>query len=327
MRQQKYIYIDWNVFQYAKHKTKQGKIDGEFFYNKLLNQRKYQLPFSSAHLSDLAASAQHQYITEDINFLLHFSKGTAITLNSQNYIQITRISTPQIIENFNRISAELKTKKAEEIKVAGDISFQIDSTKITNDHLFYSLLEKNNWVLDALVLQKFILHLQDNINDHEFYRKFRQQISTIKSQFKRENTTVIDQTSDYFLKITPLLDFMAEQDPNLIKNTFESALLSHANISNTEYAKLPMKEKLHKAYTLLDFHPHFHDKITKRNRPFNMMRDLDHLFFAMQSKYYVTEDNSSYKKAKFLKDHFGFHAEILKMHQLIEIEDFTIDQH
>ena len=67
---------------------------------------------------------------------------------------------------------------------------------------------------------------------------------------------------------------------------------------------------------LLDFSPLFRDKINNKNRPSNMHRDLKNFFFASDAKYYVTEDDATYKKSKFVAGLLGLPVRVVKMDEL-----------
>ena len=56
--------------------------------------------------------------------------------------------------------------------------------------------------------------------------------------------------------------------------------------------------------------------INKKNRPSNMHRDLKNLFFASDAKYYVTEDDATYKKSKFVARSLGLPVRVVKMDEL-----------
>jgi len=58
----------------------------------------------------------------------------------------------------------------------------------------------------------------------------------------------------------------------------------------------------------LDFNQNFRDKIKKKNKPSNMLRDI---------KYYITEDDMTYKKSKFVCEALHLKVKILKMNEFI----------
>lgn len=47
-----------------------------------------------------------------------------------------------------------------------------------------------------------------------------------------------------------------------------------------------------------------------------MDRDLKNLFFASDAKYYVTEDDATYKKSKFVARSLGLTVRVVKMDEL-----------
>ena len=47
-----------------------------------------------------------------------------------------------------------------------------------------------------------------------------------------------------------------------------------------------------------------------------MSRDLKNFFYASSAKYYVTEDDATYKKAKFIAKVMGLKVRVVKMDEL-----------
>jgi hypothetical protein len=74
----------------------------------------------------------------------------------------------------------------------------------------------------------------------------------------------------------------------------------------------PLDYKIYKSFCLLDYSPLFKEKFNKKNKPSNARRDSDHVYFANQAKYFITEDNNLYKKIKFISTVFNLKLKVLK---------------
>ncbi|MDQ7084075.1 MAG: hypothetical protein Q9M36_03710 [Sulfurovum sp.] len=102
-----------------------------------------------------------------------------------------------------------------------------------------------------------------------------------------------------------------------MKNNFNKTMISFLSIDNRVIEDLTMGAKIDLAYSVLDFNQNFRDKIKNKNKPSNMLRDMKHLYFATEAKYYITEDDMTYKKSKFVCEALHIKVKILKMNEFI----------
>ena len=312
----KYIYLDWNVVQYMKNSTIKDSINGPEFSN-IVNKlsKKYQFPFSEGHLKDLAISFDPQnktYVEKDLDYLNKISNGYALgTIDENDTLGTT--NNVKIKELFY----ELLTEQSKEPKF--DISngeYHVDSSKVSDKGIFKPHLEKNNGILDQNVMLAVLQDLWVNMDDPKFYKQFRNQVSTLKSTFKKRGT-ILDKKSDYFKQLLPLLDFLSSDKPLNHIDDFENILQSFLSINGRVLDERKIGQKIELIYMLLDFHPYFMDKVNKKNRPSNINRDCKNLFFASQAKYYVTEDNSTFRKAYFVTKALCLKVTIIKMNDFL----------
>ena len=313
----KYIYLDWNVMQYSKQLKNKNHIDETSFYGLVRKiSRKYDFPFSIAHLKDLASSKKNnnKHIEEDLLFIQSFSKGCAITLDNNKLKIIKDINADKEFEGALSLIKENKNIELD-IVVSGD-SYEIDMSQVKKDDLFKDFLEENNGTLDPKLMVGFIKYIVDELSEPVFYKKFRKQVSELKSKYRKSHKSIIDQKSDYFKKIIPLFDFILEQDESKISQKFDEAMNAFLSINERKKEDLDKFQKIQIAYMLLDFNPSFYDKVTKSNRPSNIYNDIEHLYFASEAKYYVTEDKATLKKSSLVAKFLFPDLKILTMSEL-----------
>lgn len=319
----KYIYLDWNVIQYIKHKIKIEKksIDGEKFGALVEKLKKiYIFPFSEAHLRDLSISKE-EYHEENLNYLSNYSNNSILGFLNENIVVIP--ITKNEINNF--FIDIIKIQKEEQDNLENkDLdyfmsnSFQIDLNKINKHSILKPYLENNKGILDSNMMNNFFLDCRQNMNNPKFYKLFRTEVSKLKKNFELNSNTVINQQSQYFKDLKPFLDFILMDDIELMKKNFSEIIKSFLKINNERtFESMTIGAKIDLVYSLIDYNPNFRDEIDKKNKPFNILRDIKHLHFASQSKYYVTGDDTSYKKSKFVVEVLDLKTKVLTMSELI----------
>lgn len=318
----KYIYLDWNVFQYIKHEAiSEKKHINAVEFKKLIKKlsNKYIFPYSEAHLRDLAISNNEHYVNEDLKFIENISNNYVLGFieNEKIVIQKDYIDIKKFFDEIKlNIREELNRELVLDFKTNNSYSISID--EVSNDDLFKPFIEQNNGILDNEVFRDFIINMYQNIDNSDFYKKFRTQICQLKSKFENTTNTILDKNSNYYHELIPFLDFIIENDITKMKQNFHSAMISFLNIDKKRiFEDLTIGAKIELAYSLLDYNQHFRDKINNKNRPTNIMRDMKHLHYASDAKYYITEDIMTYKKSKFVSEVLGLKVKILKMSEFI----------
>lgn len=307
-----YIYLDWNVIQYIKHETVNKNLDAKKFKEHINALSKiYVFPISEGHLRDLSSgySIDNKYITEDLTFIKQLSNNLMLGVaDAEKIVPVTADASVEFSKIIEEVQPEL------DIKVTGD-AVKIDMEKLPINSLFRASLEKNNNTLSTQTMSDFIEEMWELRDDPDFYKKFREETSKIKTAFKKSNT-VLNQQTDYFERLSSFLNFFSITDPDELKDKFNDILISFLSIDGRNLNSLTKGEKIEIAYGLLDIHPLFRDKITKKNRPGNLGRDIKHLFFASDAKYYITEDDATYKKSAFIAKVLKLKVKIMKMDEL-----------
>lgn len=310
----KYIYLDWNVIQYIKHeKVVEGKFDAIRFksFMKSLKGR-YVFPASEGHLKDLAATFKKEnwsYIEEDLSFLKEISEGLMLGLDRNDMLMPVKAD---INEEFNKIINEPEVEPGFSVE---SVSYQVDMDELSKESMFRPFLEKNNGVLDATVMVSFLQKMWDSMDEPDTYKSFRKEVECLHKKPPNQDT-IIYKESPYFKRVEAFFDIGKISDLKELRENFDEIQSSFLAIDGRCIENLTKGEKIENAYYLLDFSPLFRDKISNRNRPSNMQRDLKNLFFASDAKYYVTEDDATYKKSKFVARFLGLPVRVVKMDEL-----------
>lgn len=316
----KYIYLDWNVIQNIKHKRNEGNELAELI-SKI--KYKYHFPFSEAHLKDLSHS-QNNYILEDLQYLKQLSENYCMSFD-KNTEKMIPIKCPLDINFFfsdivNHSRNEQKQLNQMNI-IQNDLLMQdayaIDLNKITDNNLFKSLIQKNNGILNTKLLNTFFHFLKENIDKPDCYKKFRSNVYNLIAMVNEENT-LLNQNPEYLKKLIPFFNFTIDDNITSIKKNFNHTVTAFLSIDNKrDFSLMKKGEKIELIYSLLDFNPLFRDKIDKRNKPNNMLRDLNHLFFASDADYYVTADGAAYKKSKFIAEVLNLKVNVMKVDEIL----------
>lgn len=316
-----YIYLDWNVIQYMKNSVEDCKrsIDGKQFEKLIekLSYKKYAFPASEGHLRDLKVSysPDNIYYKEDLEYLNKISNGYVLALTEDEKLELIQNQVDLTIF-FQELIDEIDPKV--DFTYSGETRIEIAMDQLSDDSLLKPFIAENNGVLDSSVMAAFLSHKYENIDNPDYYKRWRHEVSRIKKMFSSTKNSVIDQQSSYFKSLIPFLDFLLEDDIQKIEDNFKETILSFLNIDGKRnFDTMTLGEKIELAYSLLDYNPNFRDKINKKNKPTNMFRDIKNLFFASEAKYYITEDNMTYKKAKFVCKVLELPVKVLKMDEFM----------
>lgn len=291
----------------------EGKFDAIKFRSFIQDLKgKYVFPASEGHLKDLAATFKEEnwpYIEKDLSFLNEISEGLMLgVLPDESLMPVKANIEDEFKKIINEREAEL------EFSIKGG-SHQVDMERLSQGSLFRPFLEKNNGVLDVSVMDSLLKKMWDSIDDPDFYKLLRKEVEALHKIIPGQDT-IINQESPYFKSIDKFFYIGKINDPEELEEKFEEIQSSFLAIDGRSLDSLTKGQKIQNAYSLLDFSPLFRDKVNKKNRPSNMDRDLKNLFFASDAKYYITEDDATYKKSKFVARSLGLPVRVVKMDEL-----------
>ena len=314
--EKEYIYLDWNIFQNMKHSYNNNNTEAKELEKLIFKlSKKYFFPYSGVHLEDLVISTEKNsnFISEDLSYLKNISNGFLIgrieELNNE-----FRIEKFSVLKAYKQIKKKYKSEKT--IKTNFNTRefepIKVDLSQLNKHNMFYPYLEKNNSILNNKVFDEFIENFIININTAEFMNNYRKNVMELYPTFKNTQNSILDQDSIYFKNIEDFLSCMEITNIESFQKDFKKYLKSF--FLATEFhdgENKPLDYKIYKSFCLLDYSPIFKEKFNKKNKPSNARRDADHLYFANQAKYFITEDNNLYKKIKFISTVFNLKLKVL----------------
>lgn len=324
-----YIYLDWNVIQYAKS-PRPKKLDEDLVPLIENLSKRYHIPYSEAHLRDLASGYSDEtkkYISEDLKFLSKITKSNAVVFLRENQSGQESIgiqskdceaSFAEILEAIKReedpaTGESLGAKSSPE----GEVGVPVEVPKLDRDDLFLKALEKNSGKLDSSVISQVLKEIWDNQNDPEFYKRFRRQVQKLVEHLEKRPNALIKDSPTAHADLMPFLKYLSLDKSEEMQEVFLPALAAFAKFSGRDFEKISMGEKIELAYGLLDFQPIFSEKVNKKNRPSNQLRDLKHLLCASEARFFVTEDAGSLEKSKIVIRALGMRVKALSVSEFV----------
>ena len=293
-----FIYFDWNIFSHIKKYY--SDIDKTFL--SVLEACNFQIPYSEAHLRDLYKSDK-SYHNYDLRFVRDITKNVLICYDQSLGFKL--IKNQDVLLFYKEYGEYLQSESEKEIGISiKDYPTSIiNKSELDDSHPMYEMIKNNNFQMDGYVFQQFLeklmeSHWEDDPKNYKAVRTYvREKISNMKK----------------YTKDKIISDFLDKYD-NYLENfnisNFEGCLNSFCAISNCTFESLPLDRQFHKIDLILDFHPDFMDKMKKNNKLTNKENDNRHIYFGLNSKIFVSEDNLMRKKADFI---FNFYKKDIKV--------------
>ena len=312
VEERKYIVFDWNVIQYIKNPRTENDCDRQLSELLPILKKKYYFPFCEVHLRDLKTSyvqGHFDMVNNDLEFLEILSQGVGIIKRNEEKC----LANCSLRTYFDFILNE----EIPDIKLTPKINSisKIDVDKLDLNSPLKPLLDKTDGILSPCF---FYLWLEEKFKtfftEKDDYKDLRNYIQKIKNDLcsiytnEQYGKQLIECVTPFFnaLEITDIVEL-----DSVWKNTVNSWLkLNFPQTSpNLELTMLI-------SYALLDFHPLFQEKIKNKNKLDNLVRDAKMVYYASSSEYFVTEDSSCYKKAKFIFSVYDIKTKVVKIEEL-----------
>jgi hypothetical protein len=320
---EEYIYFDWNVVKYAKQ-PRAGKSDDDLLPLIIRLSKRYHIPYSEAHLRDLASGHSEEnkhYSERDLKFLAKLTGSKAIVLvrEEKTGAESLAIQSRNIEADFSAILQTVSSEEGATVNFAMDSKegVPIELSLLEEDDIFLAALKDNGGKFDASVMQRILAMLWENHNDPEVYKRLRRQAQKIVENIEARPTALIKDFPAVYAEMLPFFKYLSLEERDEIQKVFLSALSAFAKFSGRNFQKLTLGAKLELAYGLLDFQPLFAEKMSKKNRPSNQLRDMKHLYSASEAKFFVTEDHSSLEKSRFITQALGMKVKVLDASEFI----------
>lgn len=317
---EKYIYLDWNVIKYIK-KPRENNLENDILFKEIVNSlsKKYRFPFCEAHLKDLTNGYNEEtkkYVDDDLKFLNQLSNKKAIGINDKGGFTIVEHDSEIL---FKEIISE-KNKELDLTNINDpNGTFKVDMDKMDKDNPLYEKLKENDGVYSPGLMKSFHKELYDKIfTEIDPYKDFRKYIpNVIEAIDKNETLTMNKHQEKIYENIKPFINTIKNNNIETFEENFLEIFREFMLATRHDVDKMELGEKITLAYSLLDFHPYFKEKITKKNKLSNMVRDSKHIYYAHKAKYYVTEDESTQEKTQFIYRVFNIDTVVIGINEFI----------
>jgi|GEM_PF-1900263 len=315
-----YILLDWNIIKYAKNPR--NDTDEEFKRLMEIIRKRYEFPFCEAHLRDLARSyseANKDKVHEDLCFLQQLSHNVAIGLDENDGFNLVKYSSSDL---FEEIINESKANPNITAEMNPQSIYRVDMQELDVDHPLRTMLEKTNGVVGPGIMANWLNNLFEPLfNEIEDYKKFRTYLKNLKRDLNNSSQeSLIPQDLVYmsFLKehMMPFIDSLEIEDEANLALIWKDNIIKWLQMKYPD--KVPFGDAITTAYSMLDLHPLFREKLKKKkNTLSNITRDSKMIYYASSSKYFVTEDKTCWEKTKFIFKAFNLSTEVLNISEFI----------
>ncbi|MBN1067589.1 hypothetical protein [Clostridium sp. ZS1] len=274
----KYVYLDWNTMKSIKNNKKL-----EFTAIIDILKINFKVPYSYAHLCDLQKKFSNdtkELVKNDLEFIDKLTNGDMLGMYEDDWI----ISKQNIFERINEVS-KFNTLNYEAItKEKRDEIRKIGlGTYIKDEH------EKEFIPLIKSILDRFN-------STPELYSQFRE-------IFNQENS---EKDLQHFNRLRKKIN----------QKDLKEIVLQELKLNGN--AKPCISEQICTAYRLLEFNPQYKEKVTEKSSFSNIYNDGQHMKFASNAKYYITNDKKSKKKIEFIYNTYDIKTEVCTVDEFIE---------
>ena len=321
--QKDFILLDWNVIQYLKNPRKPSDEDVRNVIDSLY--RHYEFPFCEAHLRDLERNHDKHpdYVEDDLSFLQLLTHNVALGVASESNKSAEFLLTkydPQKL--FNEIISEPSQIPNITPDMGPQSSFSADIQAMDPSNPLYKMLIENGGNYDPVAMSKWVNDsYKPFFSDTEPYKSFRNYMVNLKRDIATSASVGLNTHDLIYKKIlvkqmTPFINSLEIDDEADLSRIWKDAISEFLRI--THPVEIPFGLLITSAYSMLDFHPLFREKLKKnKNTLSNITRDSKMIYYASSSKYFVTEDLGCLEKANFIFKAFACRTKALDMTQFL----------
>lgn len=317
---EKYIYLDWNTIKYLKN-PRQNNIENDILFKEIVHKlnKKYVFPYCEAHLKDLTNGYNDdtkKYVEDDLIFLNKLTCEKVIGIDKKGEFRIAQYDSRNL---FKEIISE-KNKEINTNNISDpNGTFKVDMSKMDKDNPLYEYLLKNNGMYSPELMESYYKEVYEKIfTETEPYKGFRNYIPNVGEAIENNETLIKNKKQEkIYENMKPFIDAVNNNDIKSLEENFTEIFSKFMSATRDDADQMDIGEKITLSYSLLDFHPYFKEKITKKNKLSNMVRDSKHLYFAHKANYFVTEDESTKEKAKFIYRVFDINTSVVGINEFI----------
>lgn len=321
--QKDYILLDWNVIKYLKKPRNSFDAEINAIINSLPLRKKYEVPFCEAHMRDLSRSySDHPDLVEDdLRFLKSLSHSIGLAGNCEGTeFFLTKIDPLDLFKEIVRESPQA-------LNISPDMGpqsiFRVDMQSMNINNPLYTMLTENGGMYSPTNMSNWLNeNYEPFFNETEPYKVFRNYLTQLKKDIEGSNSCGLSIKDLEYKKMliqhmTPFIDSLEITNEDALSAVWKNSISKFLHI--THKGTLPFDLLITSAYSMLDLHPHFREKLKKeKNTLSNITRDSKMIYYASSSKYFVTEDKECRKKASFTFKAFNCRSTVLSMEQFLQ---------
>lgn len=318
-----FILLDWNVIQYLKNPRNSSDEDVRQVIDSLYKH--YEFPFCEAHLRDLERNHDKHpdYVETDLRFLQLLTHNVALGIASESDKSAEFLLTKY---DPKKLFDEIISEPSQAPNITPDMgpqsSFYADMQAMDPNNPLYSMLIENGGNYNPEAMSKWLNNIYEPFfSEIEPYKLFRNYLVNLKRDIANSDSVGLNAYDLVYKKIlvqrmTPFIDSLEINNENDLSAIWKDAITEFLRI--THPTEIPFGLLISSAYSMLDFHPLFRERLKKnKNTLSNITRDSKIIFYASSSKYFVTEDASCLEKANFIFKTFACRTKALDMTQFL----------
>lgn len=321
LHKKKYLYLDWNVIQYMKSHRKNGSEIDEYFSAKimeLLKKGKYIIPYSEGHIKDVANKYKSEYrdiVLKELKFFSRLNK--SICLGKSCSSEKLSYEIKDMREFFDGYISQPKNELSISDVYNADIHMNVDLDSLDQQHPLRRLAEKN-CNITPYDMAEFLVNLYREIfSSSEEYKRLRNYPPNVDWQnvdWQKIRETEYRRKLEHHL--SPFLNTMQYDNKDQLEKCWKDVCEKFFSLN----CECPTQEQLlTQGYVLLDFHPLFRERLKKnKNTLDNIIRDGNHIYYASEAEYFISEDKNTRKKTEFIYKAFHIATQVVSMEEFVK---------
>jgi hypothetical protein len=292
----KSVYLDWNVFQDI---IQDRRNEGLHENLEAATRGGYLIPYSCAHMRDLAKCGNPDYVKSDLKRVSELTGNWCTMMGDMDdqisYKQVRPEEIFSIVSIDEKIdTSSIKTKWAFE-------PYEVDTSALSASNIMTARLQANNNIFSSEVMESFLFDSSEGLlSDHKTQKLFRASLKELMELGRPGNSKVMDM---------PLYKHWLSSK-EVIKQNLKEIADSFLSLSNKTFDRVPIGEKITTTYQILDFFPAFSEKLDRRNTQRNIATDAEHVYLASDSRYLVCGDANMLEKAEIIYSLCGIKTKV-----------------
>lgn len=320
-----YIYLDWNVIKYTMCPRKDEHQRDDVYFTAMIfdlkKRGKYIVPYSEAHIKDRSnhyVSDYYDSVRADMSFLSRLCDSICLYILDDKICMKTKPAIKLFTEYINREPPQISYEELHKNTTA----LSIDISKLAPKSPLYNIAYRNLGEISREDMTAYLVNLFGKVfDDVDTYKNIRQflprvNIDSEDMNYHKENNEYASRLYDC---LSPFFSSFQYDEPTLM-NKWKNICEKYFSLNGKGMSK---KDFLMNSYVLLDLHPLFSEKLKKRKNTLdNIGRDGLHIYYASHAKFFVSEDEMTRRKCRFLYRAFRIPTKVVSEKEFLHYHAF-----